>query len=69
MTNKTTYDIEFDSIEYQLISCVEGMRWGIDSGCHIIDEPHTFRNFVCSGTYRYCQAIKERLELKNKETQ
>jgi hypothetical protein len=69
MTNKTTYDIEFDGTEYQLISCVEGKSWGIDSGCNIISVPHTFRNFVCSGSYLECKAIKERLELKDKETQ
>jgi hypothetical protein len=69
MTNKTTYDIEFDGDEYQLISYVEGECWGVDFRGDIITVPRVHRNFVCAGTYRYCQAIKERLELKDKETQ
>ena len=63
----TTYIIEQVSDElYEMVSVVVGKTWTVESTnpikLKISDVPMDYVNFVCQGSFDYCQSVKNRLE-------
>lgn len=63
----TTYIIEQVSDKlYEMVSVVVGKTWAVESTkpikLKISDRDNYYVNFVCQGSFDYCQSVKNRLE-------
>ncbi len=63
----TTYIIEQVSDKlYEMVSVVVGKTWAVESTkpikLKLSDKDHDYVNFVCQGSFDYCQSVKNMLE-------